>query len=239
MIKLLPIQLHKIKEHTLQCFPEEMCGILTSDDFIPCTNAADEPEKHFKIPPAELAQHTEFKAIVHSHIRNIKRPELLDTRTPSLADLKGQRDTGVPWLIVATEGAVVTPPLEIPRDRSLPYVGRSFIWFVADCYTLVQDYYANELGIALKDHKEDLEFKELRRFDGIFDMYVEEYGFIEHSNINDMQNGDLLLLDNAGSKRNHLGIYHNGDVIHQDAVSVQVPFSTFIGRINKVLRYAS
>jgi len=239
MITLLPIQVHKIKEHAKECFPNEMCGILTSDDFISCENSADAPETNFKISATILAEQTDIIAIVHSHILDNKKPELLDTRTPSISDLVGQRKSGVPWLIVSTDGISVTPTLEIPRDRTKAYVGRPFIWFVYDCYTLVQDYYYNELDIDLPDHKEDIEFPKLRRLDGLFDSYIEEYGFVEHTDITDMKNGDLLLLDNAGSKRNHLGIYHDDTVIHQDSVSVQIPFSSFIGRINKVLRYVS
>lgn len=250
MIVLNKTQLLKIKEHSLSCYPEEMCGGLTIDDFIPFTNKALSKEEadsknisnnrlnSFSIASIELVPYlNKLTAIVHSHCRDKRKPEILDTRTPSLADILGQKESGLPWLIVSTEGEVVTPAIQLPREPSNNYIGRPFIWFINDCYTLVQDYYKFELGINLPDHKANTDYKSLRIFDNIFDNYIAEYKFEASDDLKNMKNGDLILLDNGGKKRNHLGIYHNGKIIHQDLLSVEVPFETFIGRINKVLRY--
>jgi hypothetical protein len=95
------------------------------------------------------------------------------------------------------------------------------------------------LGIELPNHKANVDFLDLDRNGNLFDDFIIEYNFKESSSLIDLINGDLVLLDYNSKIRNHLGIYHNGNIIHQDLLSVEVPFETFIGRINKVLKYVS
>ncbi len=240
MITLSEKQKEQIKVHTLACYPEEMCGVLTEEAFIPIRNVAENPLKSFALEPesfAVLLLRSNVKAIVHSHCRNIRVPEIFDTRTPSLADLAGQKETKIPWLIVATEGLTVTPPLELPREPSRSYVGRQFIWFMNDCYTLIQDYYHFELNIDLPNHKANKDFKDLRNSEGLFDDFIEEYGFTDLRKEEVVQNGDIFLVDNAGQRRNHLAVYHNGNLLHQDRLSVAVNPAVFAGRTHRVLRY--
>lgn len=238
MIKLTAKQTQQIKEHALACYPEEMCGLLTDDGFIPLNNTAENPKKEFRILEQDLIPYLgHISAIVHSHCYNSKKPEILDVRTPSAIDVKQQKLSNVPWLIVGTEGLTVTPHIQLPREPSNTFVGRSFMWFINDCYTLVQDYYKFNLGIELPDHKADVNYKDLKNHDNLFEQYITEYGFEVTSNIEDLKNGDLLLLNNGIASCNHLGIYHEGQVLHQEEVSLTQPFAAFIGRINKVLKY--
>ena len=237
MIKLNQEQVDAIQVHTLACYPEEMCGGVTKDSFIPFTNASEDKLKSFSITALELLQAGELTAIIHSHCRDSRVPEVFDTRTPSLADIIGQKESGLPWLIVCTEGISVTIPLEFPRESSSDYIGRPFIWFVNDCYSLVQDYYKHELGIELPNHKANVDFCDLSISGHLFDDYIVEYGFEEWYNTETLENGNLLVLDYGGKSQNHLGIYHNGNVIHQGMLSVEVPLSTFSHRVHKVLKY--
>lgn len=238
MIILNPTQTDKIREYTLFCYPREMCGILTEEDFHPLTNIAENPETSFSIDPKNLIPFLgKIKAVVHSHTKDPRKVSLFDLRTPSIEDINAQKLANVPFLIVGTEGQNVLPALEIPREKTNNYIGRPFIWFIYDCYTLVQDYYLFDLGISLPDHKADKDYKELKDFDNVFAPYISEYGFIEKNDLEGLKNGDLFLLDNAGVQKNHLGIYHNGKVLHQDMISCEVPFEYFLGRIQKRLVY--
>lgn len=240
MIILSDKQKEQIYYHTLSCYPEEMCGILLEEDFIPIKNVSKTPLESFELNPeqyAPIACREKIKGIIHSHCRNPRNPEVFDTRTPSLADINGQKQTKVPWLIVASEGMTVTPPLELPRLQSNRYIGRQFIWFINDCYTLVQDYYKFELGIELPDHKAEKDFKALRHFEGLFDGFIEAYGFTDLTKGESLTNGDLFLVDNAGHRRNHLAIWHNGKVLHQDVVSLETNPAVFAGRTHRYLRY--
>ena len=236
-IELSDLQLKKIEEETFRVYPNEMCGFLTAEDFIPVTNISDHPEDSFKIDAADYIKlYKDAIAIVHSHTRERTKTELFDLRTPSYADYLSQKKTGKPWLIVGCEGMSVSSPVQFPRVRSNEYIGRRFQWFLNDCYNLVQDFYWFELGIDLPEAKITPDYYKMRVFDGIFDVYIEEYGFKEVP-YETLQENDLVLLDNGGFESNHLGIYTKGQILHQGLLSVSVPFETFIGRIKKVLRY--
>ena len=231
-----------IKKHTLECYPNEMCGIITDGIFIPILNTNEKPENNFTLNACEVANYLgKIEAVVHSHTRAINKHEVLDLRTPSYADIIGQQKTNVTWLIVGTEGVNVTEPLSIPRIKNNKYLERPFIWFMNDCYSLVQDYYYFEFGIELPNHKAEENFSDIRHKNNIFDNYIQEFGFDELPvDINSLQKGDILLLDNAMFTRNHLGIYQgNGYVLHQDMLSMEEPIENFMFKIHKVLRYAN
>jgi proteasome lid subunit RPN8/RPN11 len=238
-IILTELQKAKIEKHTLECYPNEMCGILTIDDFIPLENIHSNPLNSFKIKNKDFIKYlTVVTAIIHSHTRELNKPELLDLRTPSYKDMQQQKLTNLPWLIVSCESITVTEPLQFPRIPNNEYVGRRFQWFIYDCYTLIQDWYRFELNIILDDHTITEDYQDLRHLNDLFEPYIESYGFKEVP-FRDLKDHDLILLDNSGFKSNHLGVYYKGNVIHQDMLSVSVPLETFIGRVNKVLRYES
>jgi len=237
MITLNYKQEQAIKEHALNCYPEEMCGIIVKDEFIPLKNNSEEPLHSFKISPKDISEYAgDITAIVHSHCRDKNIPEVFDTRTPTVADVKGQKLTNVPWLIVATEGIEVTPPIEIPREPSAELFGRPFIWIVSDCYNLVYDYYKFYLNIELKGHLQEVDYVDFLKVDGFLDQYLEEYSFKEIP-LHEIANGDLIVLNMGRKARNHLGIFHDNTIIHQGIVSCQEPFDYYIGRIAKVLHY--
>lgn len=238
MITLNTKQRQAIQEHTLICYPEEMCGILVGEDFIPMKNTAENPEGNFRIAEQDLIPYLgKLTAIVHSHCYNKSRPSMLEIRTPSSADIKQQKLSGVPWLIIGTEGENVLDPIELPRTPSRNYLGRPFIWFINDCYTLVQDYYRYELGITLPDASSNRDYKSSRGNNEPFKDYIEKYGFTSRTSIENLKNGELLLLSAGTASMNHLGIYHNGNVLSQENLSIELPFSAYIGRIHRILTY--
>ena len=127
--------------------------------------------------------------------------------------------------------------MQIPRVPSNEYLDRDFIWFINDCYTLVQDYYHFELGIDLKQYVLH-DYRNVRKSHAVFNDYINEYGFIELHDLNDLQNGDLFIVDNSGFTENHLVIYHDGKLLHQGLLSCVEPFEAYAGKFKKRLRYA-
>lgn len=239
MIILTPHQTNLIKAHTLACYPNEMVGVVTLDSFIPLENKSTNPEKSFSIDPLVYVKVVDRTiAIVHSHCRNPRTREFYDLRTPSLADITNQKKSNKPWLIVGTEGEIVTPPIQFPREPNDNYVGRQFIWYVDDCYTLVQDYYRYSLNIILPDKASSFDWSKQENLSHSFTKYISDYGFTDIRKIEDIRKGDLLLLDRPGIESSHLGIYEDGYVLHQDLLSRREPFSNFIGNIRRILRHA-
>jgi hypothetical protein len=93
------------------------------------------------------------------------------------------------------------------------------------------------MGIDIKLHDDSFNWSDINTLNSVFNEHIENYGF-KWSSLDDLQNGDILVLSTRELNANHLGIFHNGNVIHQDGVSVEQPLSVFHRRINGVLRYA-
>ena len=228
-----------IQEFIIENYPNESVGLILKDDTIVyLTNISETPEKSFKIDGQEIAEHLDnIKSIWHSHCVNPSRPSLYDARTPSLKDMESQKQSNVEWLIYACDGYNVTEPVSLPRKSNNNYLDREFIWFINDCYTLVQDYYKHELNIELKDYILH-DYKNVRKSHSVFDEHITEFGFIELYDLNDLRNGDLFIVDNSGFEANHLVIYHDGKLLHQGLLSCIEPFETYSGKFKKRLRYA-
>lgn len=236
-ILLTEKQVGQIREHTRECYPAEMCGFLTTEDFIPTRNISETPEKSFTIDPIDYVKNfKEAIAVIHSHTSSINSHSPVDLRTPSYADYINQQKTGKPWLIVGCDEYSISDAIQFPRVPSKDYVGRVFQWFTSDCYNLVQDFYRFELDIILPDAIIKESYNKLRLHNNIFDEYIESYGFKEVS-ISELRDNDLLLIDTAGFHGNHLGIYTKGQVLHQDLVSSYVHYEEVGLRVTKVLRY--
>lgn len=127
----------------------ESCGLIvrvpgSGDAYRPCRNLASHEagQERFILDPAAWAaaeDEGEIVAVVHSH------PDA--PAHPSDADRVMCERTGLPWLIVSMPSGVILQTL--PTGQPLPLVGRQFHHGVVDCYTLIQDHYAIELGITL------------------------------------------------------------------------------------------
>lgn len=235
-INILPETFDYIQQCATEEYPKEMCGFLKPDgSFIKVTNTHENPEKAFKIDATERVKHGDAIAIIHTHCS--KNYQATDIRTPSLADAKSQIETGLPWLIYGCDkDNITTEPVQIPRYPNPDYVHRPFVTGFTDCYSIVQDYYWFELGICLKDPKiysiQDI----VRGLDSFSEDNIIEYGFVK-VDINTIRNGDIILVNNGVGERNHLGIFHDGKILHQDSISNFEPFEHYIGRIHSVLRY--
>jgi proteasome lid subunit RPN8/RPN11 len=227
-----------IKAYILEAYPNEACGFILEDDsIIPLENIAEDRRKGFKIAAKDFAIYAgQIQYIYHSHCRDRRKPSALDIRTPSKEDLEGQIATDVKWLIFSCDGIYVGTPLELPRTPSDNYLERPFIWYVNDCYTLVQDYYQYEMGITLAPGK-IFQINEVRKQTAVFTQFIEEYGFSEIHPSEELQNGDLFIIDNSGYSENHLLIYHNGKLLHQDLLSREEPYENYTDRFRKRLRY--
>lgn len=230
-----------ISKYILSKYPNEACGIIVDNTFIPITNTSVTPTKQFILSATELLPYLgKIEAIIHSHTKQSDTDEIFDLRTPSYSDIINQRKSKVPWYIYGTDGEVVSEPIRYPAIKSNIYTGRKFIWFVSDCYSLVQDYYLYELGINLPDHKAEDDFKNIRKMKDIFLPYLTEYGFRPTGKDYPEQIGDVIILNQHGYIGNHLAVYiGNNQLIHQDVISKQENIHEVLSNINMVVRYDS
>jgi len=233
MTNKLNLAFNNAKQHARECYPEESCGIIIGDKYVPFKNKALPVERHeennpdcncrlcsFKLDNKQYAKYltkSDIQFIVHSHP---------DTNfAPSKADMEGQIQTDVPWAIIPLDKETVLEPIRWgEKDYIPPLIGRSFVHGVTDCYSLLRDCF--RLGkekLAEQDiHDwpfEPIELDEFPRSDewwrGDEDLYADNFqkqGFSEIA-LNEAKIGDIFLMKIRSSKYNHSGILINDGLI--------------------------
>lgn len=142
----------EIAAHAAAEFPHECCGLVVfwpasaQVSYLRCANMAPgSMQDSFVLDPQAWADVEdaggEVLAVVHSH------PNA--SAHPSMADRVMCERSGLPWLIMGWPSGVMTRT--DPTGWLAPLIGREFAHGTLDCYTLIRDYYAQELAIALPD----------------------------------------------------------------------------------------
>ena len=195
-------------EHARTCFPHESCGLVLichgKERYWPCKNLAIGSDQ-FVIDPIDYAaadHQGEITTVVHSH------PNL--PATPSQADQVACEATGLPWHIVSlpTEDWQVLTP----SGYKAPIVGRQWCHGVLDCYSLIRDWYRDELEVYLPDFPRFDEW--WLRGDNLYLDNFENAGFIV-IDPTQLTSGDCLLMQIGSSVPNHAAVYvGQGQIIH-------------------------
>lgn len=191
--------------HAKQEYPKESCGLVAvfkgKETYYPCKNCAIDPLEDFYIKPIDwlrVSQLGDIIEVVHSHP---KSPLVL---TPS--DELGLNSSSVPWVIIdPTSGEFVT----FQPKRSFLLVGQEYTYGESDCYTLVQQYYANKLNIKLKDYTRGgtVECDAENILQGL-----NNDGFVR---VNSPKEHDLLFFNLEGALPHHMGVYlNNNKILH-------------------------
>ncbi|MBB3806423.1 proteasome lid subunit RPN8/RPN11 [Xanthomonas arboricola] len=234
---LLAIQAHAAAE-----YPRECCGLIvhapTGEQYRPCRNAATTPSEHFILPAEDYAAAEDvgqIVALVHSHPNASAHASDADKAMCEASRLTwhiisvGQID-GVPEC-----GEVQTIQ---PSGYVAPLVGRQFAHGVLDCYTLVRDFYARELGIQLSHYDRADDW-----WNNGGDLYALERlqaeGFSEIQD--DPQRGDMIVMQIRAPVPNHAGVYlGEGQMLHHlaDRLSARVPYGGYwADRTVRVVRH--
>lgn len=203
-----PATVDAIRAHAVADYPREACGLVVvvkgRERYIKCRNMATTPSEHFILSPEDYAHaddQGELVAVVHSH------PDV--PARPSEADRVACEASGLPWVIVAAarsdDGEVTAGELvQIePEGYQAPLVGRPFAHGVLDCYTLVRDFYARELGIVLPDFA-----REDGWWDRGGDLYMQNFREAGCEPITGaMRRGDIILMAIRSRVANHAAVY--------------------------------
>ncbi len=223
-----PSTLQAIHAHAAAEYPREACGLIvaTFDDerFIPCRNLAETPSEHFRLPAEDYAAAEDLgavTAVVHSH------PNA--AATPSEADRVMCEASGLTWHIVSVGQGPDGPECAdlqtiVPVGYKAPLLGRQFAHGVLDCYTLVRDFYARELGIALSEYEREDEW--WAKGQDLYSMErLQAEGFVAVTG--EPQHGDMILMQIRAAVPNHAGVYlGDGQMLHHldGRLSERVPY---------------
>lgn len=205
-MKLSPHITEAFETHVASACPQEACALVAvvkgRERLFPCRNTSATPERTFRIDPAEYAaveDQGEIVALLHSHPNG--------SANPSEADRIGCEASGLPWFIVGWPSRVWK---EIrPSGYEAPLIGREFHHGALDCYALIRDYYRVERGIDLLDFERDDKWWHKGQ-----NLYVENFGKAGFVVIADeLQVGDVLLMQVGAEVTNHAAIYLGDDTI--------------------------
>jgi proteasome lid subunit RPN8/RPN11 len=197
--------------HAADEFPREACGLLAihkgRETYVPCRNIGVGTDQ-FVIHPEDYVRADRLGEIVgvfHSH------PNL--PAEPSQADKVACEASGLPWFILSYPSGQWHEMQ--PSGYIAPLVGRAWAHGVLDCYSVIRDWYRAERGIDLPNFD---------RFDEWWkrgqNLYLDNFGSAGFEALGtvqsqDMEIGDVLLMQVASPVPNHAAIYlGDGLILH-------------------------
>lgn len=228
------LNITELEKHTIDCYPQEMCGVIRNNIFIPVTNVADDPVNTFKFSQEDSLRYLDLP-IVHSHCMASYKG---DPRTPSYADMLSAENSGTAYGIVHCDGYNTTDILWFNTRNILPLLDRSYIPNVTDCFTLARDYYRLNRNIDFGLHPRPANWEDWNP------MYIEQHfincGFIEKEKNRILQSGDILLLNIGNTLVNHIGIVQDSTTfLHhlRDRISCNDSINKWKKHIKLILEY--
>jgi len=189
--------------HSKEMYPDEACGFILEDKFLPLPNVAEHKDKEFQIQNKEFLKYNgRIKAVVHSHP---------DYPHISKADMESQIRSALPWGVVFLQNNAVQHTAFWGNDIIYDLIGRPFIHGLFDCYALVRDYWRLK-GFDIKEFpRENLWWQD---DPSMLEDGVESAGFhfIDESEV---KVGDVVFMKVMADVVNHSGIViEDGLVLH-------------------------
>lgn len=195
------------RDHAVDCFPAESVGFVIDGKYQPQENKAAEPKTSFE------ADFTEgIEAVIHSHTQRLPTKWESQQIAPSADDMRSQQATAVPWGIHYCDGNDCGPMEWFGDQRPFvaPYLKRSFLSGVRDCWALIRDIFRIEQGVVLEDLPRDHNWCELAETQDEWNLLkletIEAAGFVQVDPA-ELQAGDVMISQVASRVPNHCGIF--------------------------------
>jgi len=192
---------------------QEVCGFIKAIGselvIIECENAAEDRVNNFEfsIEDSILAQDKDVVGVFHSHT-DCQRS--LSTFSQSDIDAAEEFQKPLYLYVLKTKEWLNYTPNGYNRDL----IGRQFIRGVNDCYSILRDYYRQDLKINLNDYIRDDDI-----FDGKNDFimkHAEDAGFRVLEGRSVIKKNDVLVFKHFGPYPRHLGVFvGNSRFLHQ------------------------
>lgn len=221
-----PQIIKEAQQHALSEYPKESVGAIINGAYVPLINEATEPTSHFETKFDPL-----FQALIHSH------PD--ESPAPSAHDMCQQQATALPWAILSVTQEHAGQ-LEWFGDQApiQPYLGRTFLSGMRDCWCLVRDWYRKEKGIVLDNLPRGATWAK-ERIELISAKTIQDTGLYPIS-FNELREGDIIAARIGSAIVNHTAIYvGRGLVLHHpsNALSCKTPIAPWQRFIRFCLRH--
>lgn len=221
-------------KHVLEQYPKEAVGVIKDGAYLPLENIHENPEQEFRVDPLALAGVGAFEAVLHSHPYNAssRLPDrYAKFEWPTSHDMKSWIAFGVPFGIVSTDGAGVSPIFWMDDNDRPVLVGRDFEHGTADCYAVIRDWFWQERKLALKNYPRSWRWWEQSH--DLYREYFEDAGFVKISP-SDAGLGDCIVYKIGGSPvPNHAAVVLENDMIlhhvigHKSAYDMRARWKRF------------
>lgn len=205
----------QMREEAKEAYPLEAVWFITETGCRQVENISPSPTTEFSVREQDTMQALEegLLAVVHSH------PDL--PACPSEADMVSQLASDVPWGIIATTSTRAEAPVWWGGNTPIePFETRTFRHGITDCYSLIKDYYQQELGITLRAYPRGWNWWD-KSSSGYQNHYLDKFaaeGFVEiplHDEDSteflglstEPKRGDMWFTQIHSEVPNHAGIY--------------------------------
>lgn len=153
--------LEAAKQHALEAFPNEACGFVMPEGYLPVENVSSDPENRFELSPTAFIEHQDALAFIHSHpvadaFANGRYKPGFFPFCPSGDDMRAQIAANMVFGIVVTDGQSCYDPFfwgDFILDE--PIYDRPFRHGVEDCYSIIRKWFWQNRGIKLPDFARD------------------------------------------------------------------------------------
>jgi proteasome lid subunit RPN8/RPN11 len=231
------VDVELLRKEAVAAYPNETLWLVTeAKGCYQVENIHEDPENFFRAPAQDSAAAMQegLLAVVHSHCDQAE--------VPSQQDMELQMKLQVPCGILSTDGENSSQILWY-SDEVQPLEGRSFSHGVADCYSIVKDYYKLK-GVDLGEVPRSWQWWETG--DNFLEELFEDFGFYEIS-ASEVREGDVWLAQIRSPVIHHCGIildndlilHHPGshDPIDRTKLSIKEPIYRYLPHIKKFLRH--
>lgn len=211
--------------HAIEQWPREACGIIVEQTngnhvYVECDNIAPDPELDAVISTKDITRaHNMGKIVsmVHSHPKGKIHP--------SGADMEAQLQWDIPFGISTSTSDSCSKPFFFGKGVPIaPYEGRVFVNGWQDCFSLLKDWYQQELNIELPVVPHDHYWWEHNK--NLYEAHLSETGFRKLGESEPLKRGDGFLMKIRAAVPNHAGVFvGNGQILHhlQDQYSLIEP----------------
>lgn len=200
----------EIVQYAYDQFPKEMCGVIKDGKFIPLENVHETPTTGFTIDTAEFVNLLPFDLLVHSHTNGVQYP--------SRVDMEQQQAMAVPWAVVVfNNDKELVDAFCFGEDDIPSLIGRVYRFGVADCFTVIRDYYRLNRGIILRDEPRDWGWDDRNEpayENGLRSVNLPLKIFTSNDSFNPAI-GDVCFMKIRSSVVDHAGVYVGaGQILH-------------------------